>query len=216
MPVIKDEAKKSTETRIVDAAVQLFSRYGFTRTSTCKIARLSGLNEITLFRHFPHKEDLFWAAAESCFRNLGMGGQLRVRLECDDDPNIVLPQIVAFFFGTIYYRPEMVRLLYSILFEMGHAEGAEAVVRKHLAPVFHPIREYLARCAGKGLIRKVEPSAAVLALAASVAAQHGLDHVVNDRVGLYTNVDSAIATYSKFWVQALIPEKDSPVASSHG
>ena len=209
MPANKDGAKKSTEDRIIEAAVKLFSRHGFTRTSTCEIARSSGFNQITLFRHFPHKEDLFWAATESCFRPLRISGQLRVRLESDEDPRIVLPQLVTFFFGTIYYRPEMLRFIYLLLFETEHAEMAEALVRKHLTPIFRPICEYFARCAGKGLIRKLEPSAVALTLAASVVAQHGLHHVVNNRLGLYTGVDRAIDTYTKFWLQILIPERAS-------
>jgi AcrR family transcriptional regulator len=206
---MKDGAKKSTEGRIIEAAVKLFSRHGFTRTSTGEIARLSGFNQITLFRHFPRKEDLFWAATKSCFRHLRISSELRVRLENDEDPRIVLPQIVTFFFGIIYYRPEMLRLLYLILFETEHAEVAEVVVRKHLSPIFRPICEYLARCAEKGLIRKVEPSAVALTLAASVVAQHGLHHIINNRLGLYIGVDSAIAIYTTFWLQTLIPERAS-------
>ena len=62
--------RAATEERIVEAAVQLFSRRGFRGSSTRAIAQLAGVNEITLFRHFPRKRDLYWAASESRFGGL--------------------------------------------------------------------------------------------------------------------------------------------------
>ena len=62
---VKNTAEKSvTEVRIVEAAVQLFSRQGYKGTSTREIASLAGVNEATVFRYFARKTDLFWAAAE--------------------------------------------------------------------------------------------------------------------------------------------------------
>src|SRR5689334_4907901 len=57
--------KNNTEQRILEAAVQLFARQGFSGTSTREIARLADVNETSVFRHFPHKQDLFWAALQS-------------------------------------------------------------------------------------------------------------------------------------------------------
>ena len=51
--------------RIVDAAVQMFSRQGYHATSTREIALLARVNENTLFRHFICKEDLFWLSLQS-------------------------------------------------------------------------------------------------------------------------------------------------------
>ncbi len=54
MPVKKKTGKTVTETRIVEAAVQLFAQNGFKGASTRDIARLARVNEVTLFRYFPH------------------------------------------------------------------------------------------------------------------------------------------------------------------
>ena len=56
---MKKTAERSvTEVRLVEAAVQLFSRQGFKGTSTRDIAQLAGVNEATLFRYFARKTDL--------------------------------------------------------------------------------------------------------------------------------------------------------------
>ena len=84
MPALKDRIKNPTQDRILEAAVQLFSRQGFTGSSTHEIARLAGVNEVTVFRHFPRKKDLFWAATESRLRRLRISRELRNRLERDE------------------------------------------------------------------------------------------------------------------------------------
>jgi len=200
----KNRTKNSTGDRIVEAAAQLFSRQGFTASSTAEIARLAGVSEVTVFRHFPRKRDLFWAATESRLRRLRIGKDLRARLEADETPEIVLPRIVALLVEAIQNQPEMLRLLYLSLFEL--EDGAERILRKHLAQVFEPLQNYLARCAAKGLIRDLEPGVAALGLAASVAAHQNLKQVLSLDEVVYTSTESAVAAYSQFWMKAMLPE----------
>lgn len=47
-----------TRTRIMHAASQLFAEKGFAGTTTRAIAEKSGVNEVTIFRHFGTKENL--------------------------------------------------------------------------------------------------------------------------------------------------------------
>jgi AcrR family transcriptional regulator len=204
MSVAKVQNKNGTANRIVEAAVQLFSRQGFTATSTHEIARLAGVSEVTVFRHFPRKRDLFWAATESRLRRLRISKELRGRLESDENPRTAIPGIVALLVETVQHQPEMVRLLYLSLFELEN--GAERILRKHLVPLFEPVREYLSRCASKGLIRDLEPGVAALGLAASVAAHQGLQQVLTNQDVPYTTTDEAIAAYSDFWMKALVPD----------
>ena len=51
--------------KIVAAATLLFARQGYHGTSTREIARLAEVSENTLFRHFDHKEEIFWSALRS-------------------------------------------------------------------------------------------------------------------------------------------------------
>lgn len=204
MPVSKVQITNGTADRIVEAAVQLFSRQGFAASSTHEIARLAGVSEVTVFRHFPRKKDLFWAATESRLRRLRISKELRGRLESDENPRTAIPGIVALLVETVQHQPEMVRLLYLSLFELEH--GAERILRKHLVPLFEPVREYLSRCASQGLIRDLEPGVAALGLAASVAAHQGLQHVVTNDNMPYASTEEAIAAYSSFWMKALVPD----------
>jgi AcrR family transcriptional regulator len=208
MSVSKVPNSTGTANRIVEAAVQLFSRQGFAASSTHEIARLAGVSEVTVFRHFPRKRDLFWAATECRLRRLQIGKELRGRLEVDENPRTVLPGIIAVLVETLHHQPETIRLLYLCLFELDH--GADRILRKHLASLFHPLREYLARCASKGLIRDIDPGIAALGLAALIAAHQGLQSVLMDGTSLCVGVDDAIMTYTEFWTKALLPEHALP------
>src|SRR6185369_9366557 len=118
MPARKKLARNITEARIIEAAVQLFARYGFKGTSTRDIAELAKVNEATLFRHFARKADLFWAAADSRFSGVKLNRELQHELSSDADPQTVIPMIVSFITESMFQRPELLRLLYVAGFEM--------------------------------------------------------------------------------------------------
>ncbi|MEJ8303868.1 helix-turn-helix domain-containing protein [Saccharibacillus sacchari] len=60
-PLEQQEARRPTGTdrRILDAAKEVFARYGFQGAKTLEIARTAGVSEKTLFQHFKNKEQLF-------------------------------------------------------------------------------------------------------------------------------------------------------------
>jgi len=204
VPDSRIQNRNNTADRIVEAAVQLFSRQGFAASSTYEIARLAGVSEVTVFRHFPRKRDLFWAATESRLRRLRISKEMRGRLEGDEHPRTALPGIVAQLVETLHHQPETIRLLYLSLFELDQA--AERILRKHLVPLFQPLREYLARCAAKGLTRAVEPGITALGLAALIAAHQSLQGVLTENGSYCTSTDDVISTYSEFWMTLILPE----------
>lgn len=52
-------SKSKTRDRMIDTALAVFSEKGYEAASTRDIAERAGVNEITLFRHFKNKENLF-------------------------------------------------------------------------------------------------------------------------------------------------------------
>lgn len=53
-----------TRTRLLKAAIEVFSTQGFVGATTREIARVAQVNEVTLFRHFQNKEQLLGAVAQ--------------------------------------------------------------------------------------------------------------------------------------------------------
>ena len=183
-----------TGVRIVEAAVQLFSRQGFKGTTTREIAHLADVNEATLFRYFPRKTDLFWAAADSRLNRLRLSRELQSGLASDADPQAMVPMIVSFIVESMFQQPELMRLLYVAGFELA---GAERILSEHLGPIFDAINSYFKRCASKGIIEDFDPAVATLGLAGAVGAHHTLR-------GLFTDdQDKKTTEYTRFLLRAL-------------
>ena len=54
-----------TKARLIEAATQVFASAGLQGATTREIARVAGVNEVTLFRHFTSKEQLLEAVIEN-------------------------------------------------------------------------------------------------------------------------------------------------------
>ena len=86
MPAHMNQNNRVTRDRIVEASVRLFSNQGFNGTSTREIARLADVNESSVFRYFPTKEGLFWAALQSCLDKVCLRKDLKTGLAQAGDP----------------------------------------------------------------------------------------------------------------------------------
>jgi len=82
-----------TRARILDAALDGFSRQGYTGTSIRQIARAVGIRESSLYNHFPSKQAIF----DALLAETGPGAVLEL-LESDVDrsghPAVVIRQLV--------------------------------------------------------------------------------------------------------------------------
>lgn len=52
-------SKENRRAQIIDSAMKLFVENGYTSTTTASIAEAADISEVTLFRHFSSKEELF-------------------------------------------------------------------------------------------------------------------------------------------------------------
>ncbi|GAB4574485.1 MAG: TetR/AcrR family transcriptional regulator [Anaerolineae bacterium] len=71
-----------TRQKIIEAALKLFRENGYKATPTRAIAAEAGVNEVTLFRHFGSKQNLFRACMES-FNAAGVAGTFEAALTGD-------------------------------------------------------------------------------------------------------------------------------------
>ncbi len=206
-------AKNVTEARIVEAAAQMFARHGFKAATTREIAQLADLNEVTLFRHFLHKPDLFWAAVESRLGRVKLGRDLQMSLAGDEEPSVVVPGIVAFLLHSLAEQPELYRLLHVAAFEL---PGAEKVIREHLGPIFDAVSGYFRRCAQRGVIPGVAPSLPTLGILGTVIAHSNLHALVSGCESLFQSREEEASSYADLWLRALLPDCSARAARSVG
>jgi AcrR family transcriptional regulator len=189
--------------RLIDAAVQLFSRQGYRGTTTRQIARLANVNETSLFRHFARKQDLFWIALESRLRRLRVPRELQSRLEHNDSPELVLPLIVEFLVNTAIYQPELTRLLWVSLLEL--RPDAENFYRQRLEAILGVINNYVQHCVTRGALRDLDGHLAAVALVATISVHQEVHPILGSKKHSYTKAEDAVKAYSRFWLDALAP-----------
>ena len=79
----------------------MFARQGYHGTSTREIARVAEVSENTLFRHFDHKEDIFWSALRSQSEALKPRLEMFDGMRSGDTPKVVLPKILELLSDTV-------------------------------------------------------------------------------------------------------------------
>ncbi|HTR25354.1 MAG TPA: TetR/AcrR family transcriptional regulator [Terriglobales bacterium] len=199
-------AKSVTEVRIVEAAAQMFARHGFKAATTREIAQLADLNEVTLFRYFLRKPDLFWAAIESRLGRVKLGRDLQISLAGKEEPSLVVPKLVAFLLDSLLEQPELYRLLHVAAFEL---PGANKIIREHLGPIFDAVAAYFERCVERGIIHPVEASLPTLGILGTVVAHSNLHALVSGALPVFEDREAKANAYASLWLRALMPDSPS-------
>ncbi|MBU0994833.1 MAG: TetR/AcrR family transcriptional regulator [Proteobacteria bacterium] len=101
--------------RIIDAALDLFSEKGFHATTTRKIAEKAGVNEVTLFRQFNNKLTLFQETLNE-IKKIGFDMDIRAK-EFEIEPEEAIQIIVESVFEIFENNPREIRLLNLALLE---------------------------------------------------------------------------------------------------
>ncbi len=189
--------------RITHAAVVLFSRQGYRGTTTQEIARLADTSEVTVYRYFKHKEDIFWLALASSFKTI------KLRMDSLDSslksqtPERALPQILGLLVDSIIYCPELPRLVAVAFLE--HRGKAERFCYEYLAPLFNAIANYLESNIESGRIRKLDPAMVTAAIALMVVAHPEISMLIEGYKHTRSSTREVINDYSTFWLDVLEP-----------
>jgi AcrR family transcriptional regulator len=193
--------------KILQAAAQLFARQGYHGTSTREIARLADVSENTLFRHFDHKEDLFWSALRSRSAGLKLRRDLLDGISGGDDPEVVLPKIIDLLVDTVIFKPELLRLIAVAFLEL-HWK-TEAFCKEFLSPIFSAIHRYMEMNIENERVRDLDPTMLTAALVTTVMAHAEISRLIDgDRLS-YPGSREAASAYTRFWLDVLAPRAAS-------
>ena len=201
--------KSDVPERIVRSAIALFSRQGYHGTSTRDIARLADVSEVTLFRYFKHKEEVFWSALATCFESIKPRlGDLEPAGK-SFAPVVGLPRILSALVDTATFSPELVRMVAIALLEVRGRAGE--VCREHMSPLFTAISSYLRRHIDAGNIRNLDPGILTMGIALTVFAQPELSNLIDGCCLAKLDSRAVMETYTRFWLDALMPSDERPL-----
>ncbi len=172
-------AKIGAEARILATAAVQFALHGYHGVSTRDIASAAGVNEVTIYRHYPRKRDLYLAVMDAELGKVSLRGDLLARLAEASDGRTVLTCTFELIARTLLLNPELLRLLQYGALEV--SEDLDPLLRRHLGELVKVISRYLVPWVDKGELRCTNAEALVLTLIAIVMSHQRF--IVSFRAG---------------------------------
>ena len=145
----------SRRQQILQVASRLFAGQGFNGTTTRHIAEASGVNEALIFRHFPSKEDLYWAVIEERCEAGTWRESLEERLRSGRSDREVFQGIANDILARRRKDSSLSRLLLFSALE--NHKLSERFFRTNVAQYYELLAEYIAGRVREGAFRKVDP-----------------------------------------------------------
>lgn len=139
----------------MQAATRLFARQGFEGTSTREIAALARVNEAIIFRHFPCKEDLYWAILEDKIHPQNGGVELEDRLAAPENDRRIFRSIAEDILRSNTEDPSLSRLLLFSALE--NHRLSHRFFRTYVADYYEVLAQHIRRRIRSGTFRHVDP-----------------------------------------------------------
>lgn len=140
--------------KIIEAAIDLFSRKGFRGTTTHEIAEGAGISEAMIFKHFATKQNLYSAIIEAKSETEELLAGAAKAAQQDDDAG-VLRAVGLKMLEQTERDPSLMRLLLFSALE-GH-ELSEMFFKSRVKRLHEFLSDYLRRGIEAGRFRSADP-----------------------------------------------------------
>lgn len=144
-----EQRTAQTRTRILKAATEVFATAGIAGATTREIARIAGVNEVTLFRHFQSKEQLLGAVVENV--TALQAEALAHQDECTGELHIDLLHYGWLYNNMLEEHEALVRMF------IGEAKRHPSAALQVLLEAAQPLRENLIAYLRKGVRQRAKP-----------------------------------------------------------
>lgn len=152
--------------QIIGAALELFARNGYRGTTTREIAQRAQVNEAILFRHFPRKEDLYWAVVDS---KCGAGKMRDFRQMLQGEPRDALASLAEDILRRNEEDPSVTRLYLFTALE--NHKLSHRMFRTYALRYYEVLADYIRQRIRRGEFRRVDARLAARSFIGMIA-QH--------------------------------------------
>ena len=144
--------------QIMDIAMTLFARQGFEGTTTREIARSAGVNEAIIFRHFPSKEDLYWAIIQRKCQSAGRAQMIGEKIAAGESDLAIFSSIAENMLTRNRNDSDITRLLLFTALE--RHELSNEFFSGYVAQQYEMLADYIRRRIADGAFRAVDATLA--------------------------------------------------------
>jgi AcrR family transcriptional regulator len=190
--------------QILEVATQLFARQGFEGTTTRHIAQQAQVNEAILFRHFPTKDDLYWAVIEHKCTTSGGKSKLQEVLASGRSEREVFETIAEEYLRRRSDDPSMTRLLLFSALE--RHELSERFFRSHIAEYYETLAEYIRQRMAEGRFRKTDPLLAARSFVGMVVYHFLVQELFGGSTYQQFDHKQVAETITGIWLSGMLPE----------
>ena len=170
--------------QILQTAFDLFSRRGFSGTTTKDIAKAAGVSEAMVFKHFSSKDELYGALIEAKTCNEGFR-----RYPWEENERVIAAMEAKDDFGVFYHfalkalnkHQEDIAFMRMIFYSAleGH-EIAERFFKDFVGEIYNFLGGYIKKRQKDKVFRKVEPRIVVRAFM-GMMIHHSLNNILWDK-----------------------------------
>jgi AcrR family transcriptional regulator len=184
--------------RVLKAATTLFAAKGFHETSTREVARKARVNEITIFRNFKNKQELYLQVLNNRLGLMvpeSLVPRLRSSSNCEEVflwlaehlQELLDPVFLRLVFYAALEKPELLKKCYS----------------PRLLSFHEILGEYMQERIDDGVLRNVDAMQMGRALVGTIAYQQILSHILGGD-SRETNLSEAAKTQVEIWLRGTL------------
>jgi len=191
--------------QILEVATGLFAQQGFQGTTTKLIAEKSGVTEALIFRHFPSKEELYWAVIERKIDCAAPLERLLENLEAGGDDLDILSRVA---FEVLERRTKDQTLSRLLLYSaLEKHDLSERFFRNYIANYFEVLARFVRQGIAAGRFRKVDPLLAARGFLGMVIYHSWIQELYGGKEVQDFDLHVVSRTLARIWLQGVQVEK---------
>jgi len=191
--------------QILEVATGLFAQQGFQGTTTKVIAEKSGVTEALIFRHFPSKEELYWAVIERKIDCAAPLERLLENLEAGGDDLDILSRVA---FEVLERRAKDQTLSRLLLYSALEKHDLSArFFRNYIANYFEVLARFVRQGIAAGRFRKIDPLLAARGFLGMVIYHSWIQELYGGKEVQDFDLHVVSRTLARIWLQGVQVEK---------
>lgn len=196
-----DVSVGDTRLRILKAAAASFAARGFRAATIKQIATAAHVNDITVYRHFPKKQQLYWAAIEWKVLSSTFNEVVSECLQHGGSPRRLLQDLGEHVLAVFLNDPSLGRLIYFAILEL--PEEKKRLYEGHLKPFLNGLKTVIESWVQSGEIRNVDPHSAAVAIIGMLWSPYNLREIFGMEMPNQDSVKHLAEEFAELCVQGL-------------
>jgi AcrR family transcriptional regulator len=186
--------------QIIEVARDLFANRGYEGTTTRELAEEIGINEALLFRHFPSKEELYWAVLQHMIDMRGTKDRLREHVGSGMSDRDTLMAVAE---DILNRSVKLTRLLFYSVLEKH--ELSERFFSTHVIAYHEILAEYIRAGIRAGRFREMDPLLAARAFIGMFSYHFQIQELFGGKLVQQFESPEVLAQMVDIWLEGMQP-----------